>query len=94
MNKKYSVRVYHSYYGCESGCCGHRMDLTEILESGETRWILTDFDFDHPSGEDMETEESRRSYVKNLALDFLTKRFPECLKSIDWDTLSVDELET
>jgi hypothetical protein len=36
------VIVYHSYYGCDTGCCGH------IVEMGDR----TEFDFGHPFGDD------------------------------------------
>lgn len=37
-----AVVVYHGYYGCESGCCGHRVEL-----GNESRWR-----FEHPCGQD------------------------------------------
>lgn len=37
------ITVCHSYYGCETGCCGH------VIESDEG---VHTFDFDHPWGED------------------------------------------
>lgn len=37
------VIVYHSYYGCDTGCCGHTVEL----EDGRK-----EFGFDHPFGED------------------------------------------
>ena len=37
------VIVYHSLYGCETGCCGHTVEL----EDGKSR-----FEFSHPYGED------------------------------------------
>ena len=33
--------VYHSYYGCETGCCGH----TVKCDDGKS-----EFEFDHPYG--------------------------------------------
>ena len=39
MVKKIKVKVYHSYYGCDTGCCGHVVEL----EDGRER-----FEFDHP----------------------------------------------
>lgn len=38
------VRVYHDYYGCETGCCGH---VVEVDGKREGR-----FSFDHPYGVD------------------------------------------
>lgn len=46
------VIVYHADYGCESGCCGHAVEL----ENGETR-----FEFDHPYG-----MEDARTYAEDM----------------------------
>lgn len=35
--------VYHSLYGCETGCCGHTVEL----DDGRSR-----FEFGHPWGDD------------------------------------------
>jgi len=35
------ILVMHSYYGCETGCCGHVLEIDEEEVSGS-------FDFDHP----------------------------------------------
>ena len=37
------IYVVHDYYGCDTGCCGHSVMLTNPL--GETRRF---FHFDHP----------------------------------------------
>jgi hypothetical protein len=34
------VIVYHDFYGCETGCCGHTVEL----DNGEGK-----FEFDHPA---------------------------------------------
>jgi len=36
------VIVYHASYGCDTGCCGH------VVQIGEVR---SDFQFDHPYNE-------------------------------------------
>lgn len=36
------VIVYHTYYGCDSGCCGHAVEMGDRYQ----------FNFDHPCGED------------------------------------------
>jgi len=36
--------VYHSYYGCDSGCCGH------VVESDDEK--QSRFSFVHPYGDD------------------------------------------
>lgn len=37
------VVVFHSMYGCDTGCCGHTVELDDGRE-----W----FDFTHPYGDD------------------------------------------
>ena len=41
MTKK--VIVYHAYYSCESGCCGHIVELVDGRK---------EFDFVHPDGKE------------------------------------------
>lgn len=38
-----SVRVYHTHYGCETGCCGHVIEIDGKEVGG--------FCFDHPYGQ-------------------------------------------
>lgn len=45
MSKVVSVIVYHSYYGCETGCCGHRVEIK--YEDGTERDV---FEFEHGKG--------------------------------------------
>jgi hypothetical protein len=45
------VIVYHAEYGCDTGCCGHVVEL----EDGRH-----EFDFSHPYGEDP------KQYAKDL----------------------------
>ena len=37
-----AVVVYHDYYGCETGCCGHRIEM-----AGRHKFV-----FSHPYKED------------------------------------------
>lgn len=66
------VRVYHGYYGCESGCCGHWVQLGDDLSNQEV------FDFDHP-----ETRADAIEFAKATVRD----TWPECFDSIDWASL-------
>lgn len=76
---KYKVRVYHSYYGCDTGCCGH---VVEIPELGKEK-----FEFSHPySGEEF------REYAIGLARKVIKDYWPDCLPSIDWNSLEIDEI--
>lgn len=47
MSKR--IIVLHRMYGCESGCCGH---VVNIEDDGEER---ERFCFEHPFGKDFET---------------------------------------
>ena len=69
------VKVYHSGYGCESGCCGH------IVEVDDENF---GFEFTHPCGED------KKKWAIELAKEKIAKSSPECLASIDWDTIDFD----
>jgi hypothetical protein len=72
---KITVRVYHAFYGCETGCCGHIVKIDG--HDGE-------FNFSHPSGKD------ERSWAIDLARKTIAREWPECLKSIDWDTIEIE----
>lgn len=39
------IVVMHGYYGCETGCCGHFVEIDGEELGGS-------FDFDHPNGQD------------------------------------------
>lgn len=39
------VVVYHTSYGCETGCCGHYVEL-------DGKEVIGSFAFDHPYGQD------------------------------------------
>ena len=74
--KKHTVRVYHGYYGCDTGCCGHILELDY-----ET---VGQFDFMH-SYEGLTREE-----VIEAAKAEIAKHKPECLDSIDWESLEIN----
>ena len=77
-NAKLKVRVFHSYYGCESGCCGH---VVEVEGKGEK------FEFGCAYGED-----DKRKWARELAEKVIKKRWPDCIESIDWDTMDCSEV--
>jgi hypothetical protein len=79
-----TVRVYHSYYGCDTGCCGHRVEITPADEKrdGEEREA---FEFEHPpSGDDL------KAWAREFAEEQIRRRWPDCLDSIDWDSLDIE----
>jgi len=73
------VRVYHTTYGCDTGCCGHILELDEKS--------VGEFDFMH-SFDGLTKEE-----VIELAKSQISKHYPECLDSIDWDTIEIEVSE-
>jgi hypothetical protein len=54
------VVVYHSVYGCDTGCCGHIVELDPDEEHGPSK---TKFEFIHPY---METPEDVKEWVREL----------------------------
>ena len=72
------VRVYHSEYGCDTGCCGHTVEMEDGREH---------FEFTHPYTEDRSKYEE---FARDLAESVIRKEWPECIDSIAWDTLEVD----
>lgn len=79
MQKKIKVRVYHSSYGCESGCCGHIVEI----DGDENK---SQFDFSHPYSDD------KKAFAISLAKEIIADRWPGCLKSIDWDSIEFDNV--
>ncbi len=78
------VRVYHSRYGCDSGCCGH---VVEVTRPDGTKCDA--FEFDHPDVEFRGGDAS--AWAIALAKDVIASRWPECVDTIDWSTADVSK---
>ena len=52
-----TARVVHAYYGCDTGCCGHAVEVVDRLGKILERTFI----FDHPYGDDHCT------FARNLA---------------------------
>lgn len=76
---KVTVRVYHSGYGCDTGCCGH---IVEVDKDG--KYLGQDFSFTHPYNEDFKT------WARKHIEEFILEQYPECLPDIDWDSMEFD----
>lgn len=79
------VRVYHDFYGCETGCCGHVVEIQDgRYGSKDTR---DSFDFTHCYEKG---QKEQREWARELAEAQIKYRWPECLPHIDWDTLEIE----
>lgn len=76
------VLVYHTDYGCDSGCCGHAVEIQNYLDVK----VRESFIFAHP-----DEGESLEDFVCRL----VTKEFgAEHCKDIDWENCVVLDRET
>lgn len=69
------VTVYHDYYGCETGCCGHTIDLN----GARIGWS-----FCHP--DESLTEDQAREWARKILEEELGK--DHCY-DLDWDNCKV-----
>lgn len=73
------VIVYHTGYGCDTGCCGHAIDLED--ENGKT--VRHMFSFDHP---DLPSRVLTDEKTKEFLLKIVTEEFgAEHCVDIDFD---------
>jgi hypothetical protein len=79
------VKVYHSTYGCETGCCGHVIELIGE-KPGYAR--QSKFEFDHP----WEQAETKEQWARDVAAEVINANWPECLEDIDWSTLDIEDV--
>lgn len=78
------VIVYHSYYGCDTGCCGHRVELLQDGQDegeGDSR-----FDFTHNYGGD--DEDSRKAFAMKMLIDEFGE---EHCKDLDWENCRIGD---
>ena len=64
--------VFHGSYGCESGCCGHIVELED--EQGNT--LEHTFEMDHPY------EEDRATFIRRIVTEAFGE---EHVADIAWD---------
>ncbi len=68
------IVVYHAGYGCDTGCCGHVIELTDGVVSKERFW------FGHPYGGD------HLAFAKECVL----REFgAEHVADLDWENCKV-----
>ena len=73
------IRVYHQLYGCETGCCGHVIEIDDSHKH---------FEFIHRY-DSTPLEE----WAISLAQHVVRERWPECYDSIDWSSVDYSEAE-
>lgn len=87
--KKLAIRVFHAYYGCDSGCCGHHVEVVvSDEEAGLGRTVQFPFGLTHPG-----YQQSNLEFGRDVAEPIIAKNWPECLDSIDWSSIDVSEVE-
>jgi hypothetical protein len=78
------IRVYHAMYGCDSGCCGHVVDV---------EGTINEFKFDHPNGDVKDgrwIQETPAAFARRVTEDVLSEYAPRCLETIDWNSIEWD----
>jgi hypothetical protein len=82
------VKVYHASHGCETGCCGH---FVEIGEEGRKQMEFTHPDL--PRGDQAQVEAAKKAWAIEFAKEVIAENWPECLPTIDWETIEYDEVQ-
>lgn len=73
------VIVYHTYYGCETGCCGHAIKVDGAEE-------FKTFDFDHPDARD------DREWAIRFARKAVDKKYGvDHTFDLDWEHCTVQD---
>lgn len=70
------IIVYHRGYGCDTGCCGHAIEIKDGNRIDE------EFVFDHP---DPDTE-TKRAFTERIITE---KLGAEHVADLDWDNCEV-----
>lgn len=77
------VVVYHSYFGCETGCCGHTVELTDNLGNEKTEFYFT-----HPYFYYRKTKEDELKFAQELVMQSFGA---EHVADLDWEESFVSE---
>lgn len=75
------VLVLHGGYGCDTGCCGHWIELGDDQTPREER--LERFVFGHPG-----SDQDRLAWAKELVRDVFGE---EHVKDLDWDHCVIED---
>ena len=76
------IVVYHSTYGCETGCCGHTVEMNEPMGSKFTfSHPYFGYDSSEPWGYRMDSPEARE-WAEKLIAEMYGE---EHVKDLDWE---------
>lgn len=82
MTKSIRVIVAHGGYGCDTGCCGHWVELADSEDEEE----IGGFQFTHPYGED------KREWALRFAQEMVTKEYgADHVVDLDWENSFICE---
>ena len=71
------VIVYHGFYGCDTGCCGHVVEIHD--DNGKI--LRNSFDFNHP--------DKKEEYLE-FAKEVIRNNFgEEHIKDLDWENCEI-----
>lgn len=74
------ITVFHGFYGCDTGCCGHWVQIDDD-------WIGREFDFGHPKSSSLED-------CIAFAKEAITEQFgEEHVKDLDWENCVVKDFD-
>lgn len=83
--------MYHSWYGCETGCCGHSLAIYDseeearaAKESHDYEYSGRHFEFAHPYG--VTDPEQLKAWARQFIVDALGE---EHAADLDWENSNV-----
>lgn len=79
---KLKIRVFHGYYGCDTGCCGHIIEV----EDSKGQCHIDHFEFTHPG------DGNFKEWATEFAQDYIRSHHPECYDSIEWASLECQDV--
>ena len=78
------VVVLHRGYGCETGCCGHVVRVSDGNDSWDAEGEqIGPFEFEHPFGDN---EEERKEWAVDFARRAVERKYGEGhIFDLDWE---------
>ena len=83
MREGVRVIVYHASYGCDTGCCGH---VVEMRDSDDKFVKRGQFEFMPPNSDEDKLEWARRLVVKEFGA--------EHVDDLDWENCHVLDIDS